>query len=107
MSNAKRIETRRAENARRQREFRERRRLKIIALEAQKHEDAVLEDSIKLSANFGDPMAREIIERAPGLNSPALSQFFQSRAAMYKTARKPIRATKKNTAAKKDAAVFL
>ncbi len=97
----------RAAATRRQREYRERQRLRVRALEAQEHEDAILEDSIKLSAGFGDPMAREIIERAPGLNAPALSEFFQSRAGMYKLSRKPPRATKKNTPAKDGAGVFL
>jgi hypothetical protein len=97
----------RVANARRQREYRQRQQKKLTVLEAHRQEDNVLEDSIKLSAGFGDPMAREIMECAPGLNAPALSTFFQSRAAMYKAARKPVRATKKNTAAKKDAAVFL
>jgi hypothetical protein len=97
----------RAANARRQREYRQRQQKKLTVLEAQRQEDNLLEDSIKLSAGFGDPMAREIMERAPGLNAPALSTFFHSRAAMYKAARKPIRATKKSTAAKNDAAVLL
>ncbi len=101
------IDTGRAENARRQREYRERQRVKMMALEAQKHEDAVLEDSIKLAAGFGDPMAKEIIERAPGLNAPALAAFFQSRAALHQIAMRGARRKKKNTAAKSDAAVFL
>ncbi len=97
----------RREHARRNREYRERQKLRLAALEAQKHEDLVLEDSIKLSAGFGDQMAREIIERAPGLNAPALAAFFQSRAALHQIALRGARRKKKNTPAGKGAGVFL
>jgi hypothetical protein len=100
-------EQKRLRAVRLQREFRERRKSEMEALRARQREDDVLRDSIKLSESFGDPMAHKILEGAPGLNAPALSAFFLSRAEVFKLSRKSNRATKKNTAGKKGAAVFL
>jgi hypothetical protein len=93
--------------ARRQREHRER-----VKNREKMFQDAIfhanlLEDSIKLAAGFGDPMAKEIIERAPALHPEALAKFFQSRAEMHKAARSASRNAKRTPRAKAAGGVFL
>jgi hypothetical protein len=95
MSNIKTLEDYKRENARRQREYNARKKSELRSAKQALHDEAVLVDSIKLADSFGDPMAREIIQRSSGLSVSQLAQFFQARAAMYKIARAPKRVTKK------------
>jgi hypothetical protein len=101
MTKLRTLEQRRADDRRRQREYRERQKFLLNNLENIAHRADTLEDSIKLAANKGDDLARQILDALPSPDVASLAAWFQGRARSAQLGRSASRNKKEAPTAKR------
>ncbi len=82
-------------NRRRQRDYRARQQRNKLNLLGIARNSETLEDSIKLAANNGDDVAREIVAALPYPDVASLAAWFQGRARAARRPRSALRNAKK------------